>query len=175
MSAFLGQSYPYFVPSLPLYTFNFFLSPTTFNLLEFRISLSLWFLFCQNFRTFNKHVNIIMFSRVSVRKSSVLINHRLIIIRPLSSSSKSSSFGDESKNTEGNRLLKFLRSGVVVSAVAGSLSLGYWCWFSTPNVNSFVSFADRPRETWVGEDYNPDQLQRSISRKNRKFLFEGTN
>lgn len=62
-------------------------------------------------------------------------------------------------------MLKQFRSFSSKIVVAGSISLGFLCWFSTPNV-----FADSPKEAWA-EDY--DQLRHSVPQKNRKFLFGG--
>lgn len=115
-----------------------------------------------------------MFSWAALRKSSLSIayNQRLSLTRPCLSQSQSftsssfgGGFGYSDQNKSGETLLKQFRSFSSKIVVAGSISLGVLCWFSTPNV-----FADSPKEAWA-EDY--DQLRHSVPQKNRKFLFGG--
>ncbi|KAK3221880.1 hypothetical protein Dsin_008905 [Dipteronia sinensis] len=108
-----------------------------------------------------------MFSWVSllIKKSSPFIpyrhpNHRLII----RTRSFFGGFGYGDHNKSCDTLLN--SSGV---AVACGSALGFCYWFSDSSTNSFLSFADSPKEEWEGDG---TQLQHSIPPVNNgKFLF----
>lgn len=131
-----------------------------------------------------------MFSPASLRKSSSSI-HRAVVAaqrltsRPFfnqsqrpasfspSSSSSSSGFGPNNGESRGSGFNKFMRSissGFFI--VGSSLGLGY-CWSSSLDANSFLSFADHRGQAAQAVD-DDDRLQQSEPEKKSNFLFGGT-